>query len=361
MKKISIVLFFVGLAVITAAIIWIGATNILKAVFSIGWGGLAILTLCQVGVILLLAWAWHIICPSFGFIRLFWARVIREAAATCLPFSQVGGIIIGIRAVCFKGYPFSKSSNELSVSQGVSSNIVDITTEVLGQALFLLIGIGILISGGYSTGLKWPVLVATFILIIAIITMIWTQRQGNKFFQKVTNFLSQHIAQQWAQQLSMGIDSLQESLDQIWSNPKRVAFGSLVHFIAWMAGAVGTWICYLFLGANINLMEAIAIEALTCGAMSIMFLVPGSVGVQESAYIALGSIFGIDPNLSFGLSLLRRARDFIIGIPALMLWQFIEIRYLRKNRDEKKLDFSSIHPSKKTSTNTELSDSELSS
>jgi len=65
--------------------------------------------------------------------------------------------------------------------------------------------------------------------------------------------------------------------------------------------------------------------------LGVGFLVPGALGVQEVSYIGLGAAFGLPPQLSLSLSLIRRARDIIIGIPALALWQVLEARQLRRN------------------------------
>jgi hypothetical protein len=52
--------------------------------------------------------------------------------------------------------------------------------------------------------------------------------------------------------------------------------------------------------------------------------------VQELSYIALGSAFGVAPHFSLALSLIPRARNIIIGVPALGLWQVLEARQLQR-------------------------------
>ena len=42
----------------------------------------------------------------------------------------------------------------------------------------------------------------------------------------------------------------------------------------------------------------------------------------------LGAIFGVPPELSLGVSLIRRARDLAV-VPILLFWQFLEMRHLR--------------------------------
>lgn len=353
MKKISLILFFLGLTLLIGGVAWIGMNSIIQSFWSVGLKGLTILTLWQIMVIILLGWAWHAVCPNISVIRLMWARFLRESAATCLPFSQIGGILLSIRTVCFKKHPYTKNPSNISVAQGISANIVDITTETLGQIIFTIVGIGILIVGQYhetlhnvtlpgiKISLKWLIILGIIFLFLISFSLVWSQRQGSTFIRKSLNFLSKNIAKQWTDQINANASTLQNALDQIWAKPKNILLSCFLHFIGWLAGAVGTWLCYRFLGANINIQEAITIEALICVALSIGFLVPANVGVQEGAYVVLGSIFGLDPHLSFSLSLIRRARDILIGVPCLLLWQALEIHSLRKYpNEEKSIDIS---------------------
>jgi hypothetical protein len=41
-------------------------------------------------------------------------------------------------------------------------------------------------------------------------------------------------------------------------------------------------------------------------------------------------VFGVPPEVSLGVSLVRRGRDLVVGVPILLLWQFIEMRHLRR-------------------------------
>jgi hypothetical protein len=41
-------------------------------------------------------------------------------------------------------------------------------------------------------------------------------------------------------------------------------------------------------------------------------------------------VFGVSPELSLGVSLVRRGRDIVVGVPILLLWQAIEMRHLRR-------------------------------
>ena len=78
------------------------------------------------------------------------------------------------------------------------------------------------------------------------------------------------------------------------------------------------------MGKPIWIGAGIAIDCLVSGVRSAAFMVPSSIGVQEGAYVVVCGLFGIDPQVAVALSLLRRGRDFAIGIPALLAWQVLE-------------------------------------
>jgi uncharacterized membrane protein YbhN (UPF0104 family) len=115
----------------------------------------------------------------------------------------------------------------------------------------------------------------------------------------------------------------------IYGHAGKLALGFLMHLIGWISTGVAGWIAYGALGVPIDFDDAMAIEALLSAAAALAFLVPVNAGVQEAGYAALGSIFGVPPELSLGVSLVRRARDIAVGVPILLIWQFVEMRRLR--------------------------------
>ena len=56
---------------------------------------------------------------------------------------------------------------------------------------------------------------------------------------------------------------------------------------------------------------------------------PGQCRRAGGGYAGLGAIFGVPPELSLGVSLIRRGRDIAVGVPILLIWQFVEMRRLR--------------------------------
>jgi len=79
-------------------------------------------------------------------------------------------------------------------------------------------------------------------------------------------------------------------------------------------------------GGQISLTDALALEALLCTLRSIAAFVPAALGVQEAGYAMLAPLFGLPAEMGLAVSLLKRAREIVIGIPALIYWQMVEGR-----------------------------------
>ncbi len=92
------------------------------------------------------------------------------------------------------------------------------------------------------------------------------------------------------------------------------------------APAGGTWIAFRLVGGEISLANAIALEALLCTIRSIAAFVPAAIGVQEAGYAMLAPLFGLPAEMGLAVSLLKRAREIVLGVPALFYWQSVEGR-----------------------------------
>jgi glycosyltransferase 2 family protein len=206
-----------------------------------------------------------------------------------------------------------------------ASLIVDVTAEVLAQRVFARIGLCILIARDPYTPLAQPIAIGIGIAVAAMAGFIWAQQGAGAIFDK----LGRRIAGHWFDDAQERVAVLQDEIGLIYGRTLRLALGSFIHLLGWIGTAVGTWIGFNLLGVDLDLDDAIAIEALLHAILAVAFVVPGYAGVQEAAYAGLGMLFGIPPDMALGMSLLRRAKDLAIGVPVLLAWQFLEVRRLR--------------------------------
>jgi putative membrane protein len=322
MKRVSYVLALLGLLVALLLVSFYGFGNIVTSVSRIGWPKFGVIVGWQIILFAVLGLAWDVITPARTTRRpwvLIWGRMVRDASANCLPFSQVGGFVFGARAVTLHGVEWHTAT---------ASTVVDVTAEFLAQIAFAGIGLGGLLARAPRSGLAVPVEVGIGVAVLACFGFVWAQKGAAPLFAR----MGRRIAGRWFADAEERVEVLQAELGLIYGHAAKLAVGFLMHLIGWLGTGVAGWIAYRAVGVPIDFDDALAIEALLSAAAAAAFLVPVNAGVQEAGYAGLGAIFGVPPELSLGVSLVRRARDIAVGVPILLLWQLVEMRRLRLRR-----------------------------
>jgi putative membrane protein len=322
MKRLSYVLALLGLLIALLLVSYYGFGNVVSALGRVGWSQFGIIVGWQLVLFVILGIAWDLITPTRTMRRpwvLIWGRMVRDASANCLPFSQVGGFVFGARAVTLHGVEWHTAT---------ASTVVDVTAEFLAQIAFACIGLGILLARAPGSGVAVPAEVGIGVAVLACFGFVWVQKGAAPVFARI----GRRIAGNWFSDAKERMEVLQAELGLIYGHAGKLAIGFFVHLIGWICTGVAGWIAYRALGVPIDFDDALAIEALLSAAAAVAFLVPVNAGVQEAGYAGLGAIFGVPPELSLGVSLVRRARDIVVGVPILLLWQFVEMRRLRISR-----------------------------
>ena len=319
MRRLTVGLALAGLLLAILLVAYFGFGNVAKAVGSVGIGAFGRIVACQLALLVVLGLCWYVIVPPRGGHPLWvfiWGRMVREAGANCLPFSTVGGFVFGARAVTLYG---------VSWHTATASTVVDITAEFLAEIAFTGIGLFLLIARFPNSSLAVPIEVGLALAVAACCVFIWLQKGATTIFAK----LGSRIAANRFDDAKERLDVLQAELGAIYGQTLRLGLCVTLHLVGFLGAGVNSWVIFHALGVNLGLGDAVAIEALLAAVSAIGFLVPASAGVQEAGYVGLGAIFGVLPEVALGASLVRRARDILIGVPCLLLWQLAEVRRLR--------------------------------
>ena len=105
--KLGVVLAaLAGLVGAAYLIFYVGFDAVWNAVTHVGWGGFALLWLYGAANFVLLGMAWYLLVPPYGgrnAVTFCWGRAVRDSAGDILPFSQLGGMVIGARAAILRG------------------------------------------------------------------------------------------------------------------------------------------------------------------------------------------------------------------------------------------------------------------
>ncbi len=319
MKKLPYILALLGLLLATLLIGWYDVGRVAAGALSVGWGGFALLIAWQLLIFVDLGIAWDVLTqrgPNRA-IRVFvWGRMVRDSAANCLPFSQVGAFVFGARAVTLSGITWPVAT---------ASTVVDVTAEFLAQLAFTALGLAILLVRAPQSTLATPLELGLGLAFAVALAFIFVQRRAVPAFAVI----GRRIAGRWLNEAQDKLTAVETAMTAIYRQPLRLALCWALHLVGWVATGVAGWLAYRLLGVPIDLEAALAIEALLSALAALAFLVPMNAGVQEAGYVGLGAIFGVPPDISLSVSLIRRARDLVIGVPVLLIWQLAEFRRLR--------------------------------
>jgi uncharacterized membrane protein YbhN (UPF0104 family) len=119
-------------------------------------------------------------------------------------------------------------------------------------------------------------------------------------------------------------DEVNAFFDRIFAERQRLFAAFAIHLACWFIGAAETWVIFTLMGLPVSLPEALAIDSLVVGLRTFGFLVPAAAGVQEASYVLVCAFFGLPAATAVAVSLIRRARDLLIGVPTLATWQYFE-------------------------------------
>src|SRR5512135_2415884 len=140
MKAGVIVAAAIGLLVSVWLLFHVGAAQVFGAIASVGVGGFVLICATGLFLVAMMATGWFVLLPHTNLRNLvscLIGRQTRDSAGDILPFSQFGGMIIGARAVVLRG---------VSPALAFASMTADVTTELMAQIAFVLIGIGLCIA-----------------------------------------------------------------------------------------------------------------------------------------------------------------------------------------------------------------------
>jgi glycosyltransferase 2 family protein len=309
-----VIVALLGLALAIYVVAYAGIGAVFSAVAAVGWSGFALLCLYVLALFIVLGSAWCVLLPesSLANLRVFiWSRMVREAAADVLPFSQLGGIVLGARAAILYG---------ISEPLVYASTIVDVTTEMLAQIAYVAMGVLILDlhapPSSFAQSLIKALLIGVVCAVVIAGVFLALQRRGHRVIEK---FMARLLPR--ALPRTMAVSA---ALSSIYRSRARVGASMVLHSVGWIASAIGVWIAFRLIGLRVEVKSVLALEALVSAIRSTAVFIPHALGAQEAAYAVLSPLFGIGAEFGLAVSVLKRARDLAIGIPILVIWQVIE-------------------------------------
>jgi|SRR5713101_3700233 putative membrane protein len=314
MTRLALALGLMGLALATGLIAYQGFAVVFAAVASAGFG-LLLVGFFHLAPLTVNARAWQILIASRrrpSLARFIWATWLRESVNGLLPVARIGGEFVAVRFMIQHG---------LRTAPVVASVIVDMTLCVASQFAYTVLGLALLVR--YTGDLAMTMSVALGLLVVVPLIGIFIVAQNFGLFTLLARIVNRLFGDRFAGFVG-GAGALDRSVRVIYRRPRRLLTCTLWQFAAWILASGEVWLALRFLGHPVSIADALLVDAITHAASTAAFVVPAAIGVQEGAFMIVGGLLGLSPELSLALALTRRARDLIVFLPGLLVWQVQE-------------------------------------
>jgi putative membrane protein len=242
---------------------------------------------------------------------LFWVATVREAVDRLLPVASVGGGVIGVRLLRWRGLP---------VAQVGASIIVEILLTLFAMYLFFVMGVLLLFQGGESFHEHSRLLLALVVTLPVPLGTAWLLRYGSRFLIGLVGENS----------LSEGVASLDRAIRATLSRHRALLVTGFLQFGGLLSGSFEIWFVLRLFRHPVDWRAAIVVESLTQAVRHLAFVIPAGLGVQEAALVVFGRTFGIDAELALAVSMAKRVREILLGVVSLLSWQWMEGRQIHK-------------------------------
>jgi uncharacterized protein (TIRG00374 family) len=317
--------FAAGVLLLGWLVYRIGPGDVGRNLAEIGWGFLVVLGLHGV-VVLLNTLSWKCLLAADGRMtlrKLAPMLMAGDAVTAVNPIGLVGGSLVRL----------SLLSRALPPQISLISVVLASTTQFIGQVLFVLSGLPVVLTMIRDRGLKLGLLVfsACLLTLLAVVLVVAfsTGVQG-----WIGNLLGRirWLAARWASIPERRRNLLAETLAALRKRPQSLVLSVMASWLAWQTGVVGTFIILRLLHQPVGWGQALAIEMLGVAIEGTLFFVPAKIGTQEGGKVLIFLAMGLPPAKGFALGLIQRLRELAWAAAGLIVLG----RYQRRRPHEQR-------------------------
>ena len=239
------------------------------------------------------------------------ARWVGESANSLMPAGQLGGPLLMARYLAQRGMPMDGAAAAITVST---------TLQTFAQILFALVGVALL--GTHTEGTqRLAVLVVSGVLALQVGGFYFLQRRG--FFGRLTRAATRFSKRDWSGWVSKA-EAMDQAIQSTYRRPGPVTASFHLSLVGWFAGTGEVYLIARMLGHPLSWSDALLLESLGQAIRGAAFAIPGALGVQEGGYLLLAPLAGLPADVALALSLAKRARELLLGVPGLLYLHFWE-------------------------------------
>jgi putative membrane protein len=251
-----------------------------------------------------------------GFAYVFWVTAVREAVDRLLPVASVGGSVVGVRLLRWRG---------LAAAPVGASVIIEMVLTLVIVYAFTAVGL-VLLAGFSAADPQYRRLLLAFLLSLPVpVATVLLLRHGSAF-GRLQRFLRPLVGESTMSEQAASLDhELRASLRRGW----RLLIAGTLQFLALVSGCFEIWFALRLFGHPVSWGVALVLESMTQAVRHLAFVIPAGLGVQEAGLVLFGHALGVGGELALAVSMVKRMREVLCGLPALLSWQWLEGRRLQ--------------------------------
>jgi len=322
-KILSYIGLIVGLAIMTGLIAWQGLGEVSDIILASGWP-IMLVPLAWSPTVIFGTMTWRLLFepgkePSFK--DIFMALWMGRSINTLLPVASIGGEVVKARMLILWGHSKAESS---------ASVVVDKTVQVFGVIIWGLIGVTLLVHYSVEQELVAAALTGFAVLGAGVAGFVLVQKAG--IARAMVNSAHKITKADYFENLKDGADRVDVCVRDIYARRGRLLLSIFWRVLALILQTAEVWAAAYVLGHPITIMEAMFLKSMTSTLSDVAFVIPNAYGIQEGAFVVLGAMLGLPPDLMLAISLSIRIRELLVDIPGLVIWQHAEGRHFFKKR-----------------------------
>jgi putative membrane protein len=238
------------------------------------------------------------------------ARWVGESANSLMPAGQIGGPVLMARYLGQRGMPLPEAAAAITVST---------TLQTFAQIAFALLGVimvGAQASHITQHALRTSALIASAFLAVQVGGFYLIQRRG--LFSKLTRAMSRFAGKRdWTAFITQA-HAIDLAVQDTYRHGARVTASFVLSLVGWIVGTGEVFLIAQFLGTPVSWSDSLLLESLGQAIRGAGFAIPGALGVQEGGYLLLAPLAGLPPDAALALSLAKRARELLLGLPGIL-------------------------------------------
>jgi putative membrane protein len=242
------------------------------------------------------------------------ARWVGESANSLMPAGQLGGPVLMARFLARRG---------MAVDAAAAAITVSTTMQTFAQIMFAMVGVLLLgAQAGHlsESAMRTSALIASAFLAVQVGGFYWLQRRGifSRLMAAVTRIWGKR---DWSKMMTQA-QAIDLKVQDTYNRGGAVAICLLLNLVGWFVGVGEVYLITWLLGTPVSWSHALLLESVGSAIRGAGFAIPGALGVQEGGYLLLAPLAGLAPNAGIALSLAKRARELLLGIPGLLYLHF---------------------------------------